>query len=165
MVKFETLYNHFRTNFDPQHQNLKNVTNYLYLGNLELNVEVDKSNGKWSDIHFPLEIYPPYMNGCSGHIISRNIAEYLVEQLDNNQLEIYANEDATLGYWIYNSPFVEQVSYVNFDHMGSCDKHQCHLPEKWLVGHSMRSSDLNFCYKNYTAFLEESYKKYGKDWD
>ena len=73
----------------------------------------DENENKPSELEKDIEVnfYPPYMNGCAGHIISKNIAEYIVENINSPKTQEYTNEDASLGIWLYNAPFVRHINY------------------------------------------------------
>ena len=66
---------------------------------------------RWIDNKYDKRYYPQYANGASGYIISRPIAEYITQNSDI--LETYVLEDASVGIWIDESPFKDNVIFVN----------------------------------------------------
>ena len=121
--------------------------------------EEDENQPSELEKDIEVNFYPPYMNGCAGHIISKNIAEYIVENINSPKTQEYTNEDASLGIWLYNAPFVRHINYVNFLRGGKCDGH-CKMRNRYLVGHKIGPKTQTSCNKNargYMSFFRKLY--------
>ena len=170
-VKVQMLYNHLQAFYNPEtakssvlpsvpvlpgyvEETIESHKYYLYAGRLHINSPV-LSDGKWADNSYKNKFYPPYMNGCGGHIISYDIAKYIIDNFDNhNKTHDYANEDTSLGIWLYNSDFVGKINYVNFDKTRSCDQ-ACGGRNNYMVGHQMSTSKFNHCQNVYEKLYRE----------
>ena len=75
---------------------------YFYFGCIKSHARV-LHKGKWKeDFYTKSDVYPRFSLGSCGHIISRNVAEYIVE--NSEKLFEYQGEDTSLGIWLDEAP-------------------------------------------------------------
>lgn len=84
---------------------------YLYFGRIQFHGKPVLKKGKWADHKYPKKFYPWYADGNNGYVISLPILNYLMEEDTFQNLEEYQNEDASLGIWLSQAPFQEEISY------------------------------------------------------
>ncbi|TVU44517.1 hypothetical protein EJB05_03961, partial [Eragrostis curvula] len=72
----------------------------MYVGNINYYHRPLRS-GKWAVTYeeWPEEVYPPYANG-PGYVISSDIAQYILSELDNKTLRLFKMEDVSMGMWV-----------------------------------------------------------------
>lgn len=81
-------------------------TNPTVVGRIIYGPPVHKQ-GKWADMDYIPRQYPPWPQGSCGHVVSRPIVEYVVENID--KLHEYQGEDTSLGIWLDQSPIKQNV--------------------------------------------------------
>ena len=123
---------------------------FFYLGNQAARPVT--TDGKWADREFlnatGLKLYPKYANGASGYTISRAIAEVLVENFDD--LESFANEDASLGYWIEKYIGHRKVHYTDVRNrlFTTSGYNECSNARHLVVGHKLTPVGLRRCWNH-----------------
>ena len=65
-----------------------------------------------------------------GHIVSRPVAEYIVEHQD--ELYNYQGEDVSLGIWMDESPLHASMQWITSKHVAN--KGDCMDPNHWMIG-------------------------------
>ena len=124
-----------------------------------------ETKGKWADLNFykdtGLKNYPKYANGASGYVITRPLVAGIVEKFD--ELKCYANEDASLGYWLH-SLGLGRVQYINtknrvFSWMGF---NECNRTMHLVIGHKMTPMKLYECQRKMdnAVYLERLLDKF-----
>ncbi|XP_010551484.1 PREDICTED: hydroxyproline O-galactosyltransferase GALT4-like [Tarenaya hassleriana] len=93
----------------------------LYIGNINFYHRPLRS-GKWAVRYeeWPEEYYPPYANG-PGYILSYDIAQFIVEEFEEQRLRLFKMEDVSMGMWVekFNeSRPVEMVHSLKFCQFG-----------------------------------------------
>lgn len=88
----------------------------IYLGHLKSRSGVKRDPwNKWHETKYQGSMYPSYMNGCSGYVISREMALWIQRKNEQHRLTKYHNEDASLGIWLSQDPyFKKKVKYIDF---------------------------------------------------
>ena len=84
-------------------------TKYLYFGRFQFRTKPVLKEGKWAEKKYQKDHYPVYAEGNTGYTISTDILKYLIQNFKN--IKEYQNEDASMGIWLDDSPFREEVSY------------------------------------------------------
>ena len=131
---------------------------YAYVGNIF--ARTVKLKGKWADPKFKavteLDWYPPYADGACGYVVSGPLAKFLMRRF--HQLVCYANEDATLGWWInrisVNRVLPVQYVDVKYSVFTLPDASRCHYPSQMVIGHNMGPLSLERCYNFTVSALE-----------
>jgi hypothetical protein len=100
--------------------------------------------GKWAELveDYPSDIYPPFLKGDGGHMISRYLAEYIV--VHSSELFNYQGEDVSLGIWAAESPMdVLIVKDRSMSYSGeSCQENKA----KYVIGHDFSVETIRKCY-------------------
>uniref|UniRef100_A0A0E0D4U0 Galectin domain-containing protein n=1 Tax=Oryza meridionalis TaxID=40149 RepID=A0A0E0D4U0_9ORYZ len=86
----------------------------FYLGNINY-YHRPLREGKWavSFEEWPREAYPPYANG-PGYIVSSDIANFVVSEMEKGRLNLFKMEDVSMGIWV--GQFVDTVKAVDYIH-------------------------------------------------
>ncbi|KAF0913104.1 hypothetical protein E2562_020243 [Oryza meyeriana var. granulata] len=86
----------------------------FYLGNINY-YHRPLREGKWavSFEEWPKEAYPPYANG-PGYIVSSDIANFVVSEMEKGRLNLFKMEDVSMGMWV--GQFVGTVKAVDYIH-------------------------------------------------
>uniref|UniRef100_A0A0D9VXP7 Galectin domain-containing protein n=1 Tax=Leersia perrieri TaxID=77586 RepID=A0A0D9VXP7_9ORYZ len=86
----------------------------FYLGNINY-YHRPLREGKWavSFEEWPREAYPPYANG-PGYIVSSDIANFVVSEMEKGRLNLFKMEDVSMGMWV--GQFVDTVKAVDYIH-------------------------------------------------
>merc|ERR1712062_636526 len=75
-----------------------------YVNSEFLNKTAKELNLEQTDYHY--SYYPPFAIGSYGHVVSRNLAQYVVDNKEN--LFDYGGEDTSLGIWVHESPMYKE---------------------------------------------------------
>mmetsp|Transcript_12893 Transcript_12893/g.37834 ORF Transcript_12893/g.37834 Transcript_12893/m.37834 type:complete len:238 (+) Transcript_12893:681-1394(+) len=70
--------------------------------------------GKWTELIYEDDKYPPFPLGSKGHSVSRPIAEFVTENMDS--LFNYQGEDTSLGIWLDESHLKKEVQWIASTH-------------------------------------------------
>jgi hypothetical protein len=116
--------------------------------------------GKWADYSWPNDFYPYWAIGSAGHIVSRAIANYVVEH--SATLHRYQGEDVSLGIWLHQWQQQSQsqsqqqsqqqtppvvVTYIQADRMITNDgTGVCGLADYFLIGHDLTLEEMYDCH-------------------
>lgn len=93
-------------------------------------------SGKWKETNWEGE-YPKFPSGA-GHVINRNLAEWIV----NTSLPFYQGEDTSLGIWLVQAPFDARLMDDNrFSTDGKCSNRR-----RYVIGHNIKRSKMTWCY-------------------
>lgn len=86
----------------------------FYLGNLNY-YHRPLREGKWAVSYeeWPREAYPPYANG-PGYIVSSDIANFVVSEMEKGRLDLFKMEDVSMGMWV--GQFNGSVNAVEYIH-------------------------------------------------
>uniref|UniRef100_J3LRR9 Hexosyltransferase n=2 Tax=Oryza brachyantha TaxID=4533 RepID=J3LRR9_ORYBR len=86
----------------------------FYLGNINY-YHRPLREGKWavSFEEWPRDAYPPYANG-PGYIVSSDIANFVVSEMEKGRLNLFKMEDVSMGMWV--GQFVDTVKPVDYIH-------------------------------------------------
>ena len=88
------------------------MSKYVVIGIINNSFKQVKSKIlRWNKWRYNATRYPYYPLGSSGYVVSRPIVEYLVRHMD--RLPLYILEDATLGVWLNESPFRDEVVWIH----------------------------------------------------
>ena len=98
---------------------------------------------KWTDTLYNGLVYPKYCNGAAGHIISRPLAQYLVD--NSEKLIRYALEDASIGIWLSEAPFRDEVNFVDNKLQTMIGFSACIDPKFMVIGHNLRPGQIKIC--------------------
>lgn len=109
------------------------------IGNIEYEGLVHK-DGKWREVNYPKDRYPPFPLGSCGHAVSRPVAQYVSKY--KSSLQEYQGEDTSLAIWMDESPlevdFYFSESFVN-DGM-------CENPNSFVIGHDLTVDRIRECF-------------------
>ncbi|XP_021908695.1 hydroxyproline O-galactosyltransferase GALT4-like [Carica papaya] len=85
----------------------------LYIGNMNY-YHKPLRHGKWAVTYeeWPEEDYPPYANG-PGYIVSSDIAEFIVDEFEENKLRLFKMEDVSMGMWVEKFNSSKPVEYIH----------------------------------------------------
>lgn len=87
--------------------------------------------GKWAELDYKKNKYPPFPLGSCGHAVSRDVGEYIFR---SDQFE-YQGEDVSVGIWLDNRPDFRPVKFyhtTNFVNNGRCSTRQ-----NIVIGHNL----------------------------
>ena len=105
-------------------------------------------NGKWAEhAHYQNTYYPYWPQGSSGHIVSKPIAKYIV---DNSQrLHRYQGEDVSIGIWLDEAQKLSnlQVTYIQAESMMTMDgiEYCKKKPQYLMIGHDFTPDGMLHC--------------------
>lgn len=101
--------------------------------------------GKWTELEYPGEEYPPFARGSCGHVVTRDVAQMVVDW-DGHE---YQGEDTSLGIWVDEAQariLGRNVTWVDaplqFRNTGDCTD-----PRVLIVGHDISSWQMKECFK------------------
>lgn len=109
-------------------------------GFVRKNVHVPRT-GKWQDPEYKKSVYPTFVNGAQGHIVSRCVASKIVSY-DGFE---YQGEDVSLGIWI------DEIKLnVEWHHSPQTftNKGDCHDKSKSMIGHNISPDKMMKCFPN-----------------
>lgn len=98
--------------------------------------------GKWADVDYNRDKYPLWPMGSCGYVLSRPIMEYISRE--KNQLHEFQGEDTSVGIWLDESPFKNDIDWHNsraFINDGNCQD-----PNALVIGHMISPSKMRRCY-------------------
>eukprot|EP00656_Telonema_subtile_P051560 TRINITY_DN6967_c0_g1_i2.p1 TRINITY_DN6967_c0_g1~~TRINITY_DN6967_c0_g1_i2.p1 ORF type:complete len:257 (-),score=67.06 TRINITY_DN6967_c0_g1_i2:147-917(-) len=103
-----------------------------------------KKGGKWAEVNYKEKVYPRFPLGSCSHTVSRPIAQYVASKRD---LFHYQGEDTSLGIWLHEAPFRDQVQFVEVGKQWVSMNGDCGDKSKLviLIGNKHRESELRAC--------------------
>ena len=123
----------------------KDHTKLIVLGYIRRNNGVPR-DGKWAELNYQQNIsynkrrYPPFANGAQDYVVSRGVAEAVVE---HNGFE-YQGEDVSLGIWL--NEIKKDVEWVHLpEYFGASGN--CYDKSKIVIGHDISPSKMWACFK------------------
>ena len=128
---------------------VRNYTNntFTVIGCISYNGTVLR-RGKWAEFKYAPKRYPPFPVGSCGYIISRDIAEYFAEY--QNELHEYQGEDVSVGIWLSESLFRNEITFVNlrqsFVNNGYCKTESRILCV--VMGHYISPQIMRTCFRS-----------------
>ncbi len=141
-----------------------NPTIPMWIGKMIPHSRVARS-GKWADHDFLSDFYPYWAIGSAGHIISRAVAEYVIQE--SARLHRYQGEDVSLGIWL--NQWDEQVTYIQAERMITNDGIRvCGSPRYLMIGHDLTLDEVYECYLqffNTTVFKENTWLEIPADFE
>lgn len=103
--------------------------------------------GKWTELEYPGEEYPPFARGSCGHVVTRDVAQMVVNW-DGHE---YQGEDTSLGIWVDEAQVKilgRNVTWIDaplqFLNTGDCTN-----PQALIVGHDISPWRMKECFKVY----------------
>merc|ERR1712224_315455 len=81
--------------------NSYNPREYTVIGAIKNKWNVPRK-GKWGEVNYKPKKYPRFPLGSVGHVVSRGIAQFVVDRSDT--LFNYQGEDVSIGIWLDESP-------------------------------------------------------------
>lgn len=129
----------------------------LWIGKMIPHSPVARS-GKWADHEYQPDFYPYWAIGSAGHIVSRSIAQFVVQ--NSATLHRYQGEDVSLGIWL-NQWQQQTVTYIQAERMITNDGIQvCGIPRFMMIGHDLTLDEMYEChlrFQNITDFQENTW--------
>merc|ERR1719220_207688 len=121
------------------------INDYIVMGKIRDRAPVVR-HGKWSEAKkdYIKDFYPRFPVGSAGHVVNRKVAQYFVDNQES--LRNYQGEDVSVGIWLSQTNFYEEVKMKNlpfFENNG-----QCQNREKFIAGHNMNRAKLLKCYED-----------------
>jgi len=108
-------------------------------GFIRRNNKVPRS-GKWAeDPTFISSIYPTFANGAQGHLVTRSVAQAVVQ---HNGYE-YQGEDVSLGIWLHEMSL--PVKWVH-DTKHFASHGDCHQQQLIVIGHDITPKKMRECF-------------------
>jgi beta-1,3-N-acetylgalactosaminyltransferase 2 len=149
-IRVSTLEHYLRTNYDS-----KSYTIIAAGFQERWPVHRGGKNGEYQE--FKGVIYPQWPIG-SGHIVTRSIAMYVVNNRD--KLFNYQGEDVSLGIWLDQSPFKSEIQWSTSGHIIS-HSGNCYYKSGWIIGESISPQKMRSCYKfmDEAAHLSANFRK------
>lgn len=136
VVRVNTLENYLQKTYDPH--------DYMVIGRIAKNWNVPRG-GKWAESkHYKKRKYPNFPLGSVGHVVSRNVASYIVENSD--RLFNYQGEDVSIGIWLKESHLHSLVKWVTSKHM--TNHGNCKDTNMWVIGHNIKPSKMKSCFRH-----------------
>lgn len=130
----------------------KYVAQNKVMGCLRLNTSVERF-GKWAEMYYPSQTYPPFVLGSCGYILSRDVVEFVA---DRKNWFYYQGEDTSLGIWLNETNY--PVQWVNIPEMQNNFKFSlCKQPNGMMQkvttlvtwGHDITWKHLDSCFLRY----------------
>ena len=150
VVRVNTLENYLQKTYDPH--------DYMVIGRIAKNWNVPRG-GKWAELkHYKKIKYPNFPLGSVGHVVSRNVASYIVENSD--RLFNYQGEDVSIGIWLKESHLHSQVKWVTSKHM--TNHGNCKDTNMWVIGHNIKPSKMKSCFRHKDELVESTAKAESK---
>lgn len=117
-------------------------------------------DGKWAEhAHYQNTYYPYWPQGSSGHVVSKPIAKYIV---DNSQrLHRYQGEDVSIGIWLDEAQKLSdlQVTYIQAESMMTMDGIEyCKKPQYLMIGHDFTPDGMLHCSQQIIKEEKENYE-------
>lgn len=97
--------------------------------------------GKWAEFNYKPKRYPPFPVGSSGHIVSRDVAEFIVK-VDGFE---YQGEDVSVGIWLFEHPDFRAHFY---DSKRLTSSGECMNRQFVIVGHDVKIQTMKACHKS-----------------
>jgi Galactosyltransferase len=114
-------------------------------------------SGKWAEHEWLPEFYPYWAIGSAGHIVSRRVVQYVVE--NSASLHRYQGEDVSLGIWLHE--WEQSVTYIQASSMITNDGVAvCGTPRYMMIGHDLTLDEMYHCflqYRNASLFNENTW--------
>jgi hypothetical protein len=102
--------------------------------------------GKWAEHEWKPEFYPYWAIGSAGYIVSKAVAQYVVE--NSGSLHRYQGEDVSLGIWLYL--WEQRVTYIQAWSMITNDGIDvCGIPRYMIIGHDLTLDEMYHCFLQY----------------
>lgn len=103
------------------------------------------TRGKNPEFDYKHSYYPPFAIGSYGHVVSRPLAQYVVD--NKEQLFEYGGEDTSLGIWVKESVMNEEhkVKYHK-DVKVMTNGKNCMVNKYHVIGHSLTDFQIKTCY-------------------
>ena len=139
VVRVDTLAHYLTTMYD--------ATRPVVVGHIKRGSGVMRG-GKWAELDYKKDTYPPWPQGSFGHVVSRPVAEYVATHKDT--LFNYQGEDVSVGIWLDESPLKDQVVWKSTTHFANHG--DCKDPNLWMIGHNIKTSTMKACF----AQMDES---------
>ena len=110
--------------------------NYVVMGAIK-STDV-KKDGKWADPDYEPSMYPWYVNGAQGYVVSRALAQAVVTY-DSTE---YQGEDVSLGIWLnemkINATMINSPLFVAHGN--------CHMQGHVSIGHNISPRKMRECF-------------------
>ena len=133
VVRVDTLEHYLTTKYD--------AAKPVVVGHINRGSGVPRS-GKWAELNYIKNTYPPWPQGSFGHVVSRPVAEYVVTHKD--ALFNYQGEDISLAIWLDESPLKNQIVWKTTKHFANHGN--CEDPNLWMIGHNIKPSKMRACF-------------------
>jgi len=118
-----------------------NSDGYVVVGRIANGWGVPRS-GKWAENKYKPSNYPKFPLGSVGHVVSKGVATYIVENSD--KLFNYQGEDVSIGIWLNESPLKSKVKWVTSKHMANHGN--CKDTGMWVMGHNIKPAKMRECF-------------------
>ena len=121
-------------------ENTQHNTSTTIMGNIN-DYEFVQRKGKWKELHYKRLIYPPFPEGSSGYVVTRDIAVYVAR--NKELLHNYQGEDVSLGIWMNEAPFSNTVTFSRT--VGFVRDKMCFIYMNIVIGHAFKPKDMLHC--------------------
>lgn len=126
------------------------------VGDIKYDMLVQKE-GQWADSNYTKRLtYPPWPKGSCGYALNRVVAKYVT--LQNKDLFISQGEDTSLGIWMDESPFAENVNWIKSEVFNNLSR--CSNPKYFVIGHNLSPERISFCFENFGDEIEQVEQKF-----
>lgn len=107
-----------------------------------------KNYGKWRESKYLEPIYPPFVQGSCGYVLSRPVVKHISDRVGagsaSNETLDYQGEDTSLGIWLHDQGHLavewwESAQFVNHA--------RCTDDQALSIGHKMTPELLHQCWK------------------
>jgi hypothetical protein len=132
VVRVDTLEHYLTTTY--------NSSNPTVIGGIRKKSIVPK-RGKWEEPEYKKSYYPNFPLGSFGHVVSRPVADYVVQH--NDQLFNYQGEDVSLGIWLDESPLKDKVQWEKSKR--TSNRGNCNDKNVVMIGHNIPVERMRSC--------------------
>lgn len=143
VVRISTLEHYLKDTYNPN--------DYIVIGKIANGWPVPR-RGKWAEPHYRPSKYPKFPVGSVGHIVSRKVSNYIVENSDS--LFNYQGEDVSIGIWLNESPLKSKVIWKTSKHM--TNNGNCKDTSKWVIGHNIKPAKMQACFAHKDEVIDEN---------
>jgi hypothetical protein len=125
----------------------RDATKYAILGRIQQNLAV-ADTGCGSEVGYPKSHYPMFLKGSHANAISRPVAEYIAA--NKNVLFEYKAEGVSIGIWMNDSPFMNDVQWIETVQFVKTDKRgadMCQGSDFVVIGDEMEPDQMRLCHE------------------
>jgi hypothetical protein len=110
-------------------------------------------DGKWAEKKYKHAKWPAFPSG-GAHAVSRDLAQYIVDNSESEATEEFQGEDVSLGVWLHMAPWTPTLATSK--RFVSHDGNRCFDKTKYVVGHDISELQMHKCFDKTRAHTAPS---------